>query len=522
MDSNVLAGKRGLKHRRELWRSEDILRVMDQCGVAAALVCSGWAKDYAPEYGNRRLREELAKSDRFYGCYTVMPGGLGDFPSPEAMVRELRDARMAAAKMYPQTHKFLPDEVTMGPYYKALEDARVPLLVDSREIRLSELGAVLERYPALAVILQGASWSDERALLPYMQAYPNLYAELSNLQANFVVETLAEKVGAQRLIFGSGMPRMSLGAARALIDYAELTDGEKQLIAGGNLARLCGIPLPEPAAVHNDSLAQEASEGAPLHVCAFDSHSHFLEDGGSCGGGIPMIRGDLENLSALNARLGVGCYCVAPWLGIWTDSEEGNRLAAQMAAQDPRVCPYVLIDPNYVEDIAAEARRCHLELKMPGVKMFYSRTQVRYNDPVFEPWWQIAEENRLFALMDPCNYAEYYEDVEALIRRYPNVSFFLDHAGRSFEVAEICVEYAQKYANAYLQLTYTTVPQGMIEYLCGEGLADRTLYGTDAPMRDPRPQLGWVAYADVSEEDKAKILGGNMRKIHARCFSADK
>ncbi|NLC45144.1 MAG: hypothetical protein GX783_12795 [Clostridiales bacterium] len=32
-DSNVCVGKRGLKHRREMWKTEDVLKVMDQCGV---------------------------------------------------------------------------------------------------------------------------------------------------------------------------------------------------------------------------------------------------------------------------------------------------------------------------------------------------------------------------------------------------------------------------------------------------------------------------------------------------------
>ena len=53
-----------------------------------------------------------------------------------------------------------------------------------------------------------------------------------------------------------------------------------------------------------------------------------------------------------------------------------------------------------------------------------------------------------------------------------------------------------------LEITYTTVTRGMIEFLVAEIGADRVLYGSDLPMRDPSPQLGWVAYARISEEDK--------------------
>ena len=80
-----------------------------------------------------------------------------------------------------------------------------------------------------------------------LRKYPNLHIELSNMQANRAVETLVEVDGAKQILFGTGLPKMSAGAARAFIDYAMISDEDKQNIAGGNLARLCGIPLPAPA-----------------------------------------------------------------------------------------------------------------------------------------------------------------------------------------------------------------------------------------------------------------------------------
>jgi hypothetical protein len=35
-------------------------------------------------------------------------------------------------------------------------------------------------------------------------------------------------------------------------------------------------------------------------------------------------------------------------------------------------------------------------------------------------------------------------------------------------------------------------------------------------MRDPRPQLGWVAWADLPAASKQKILGGNFARILQR------
>ena len=42
---------------------------------------------------------------------------------------------------------------------------------------------------------------------------------------------------------------------------------------------------------------------------------------------------------------------------------------------------------------------------------------------------------------------------------------------------------------------------------------DNVVYGTDQPMRDPRPQMGWVAWADLSQGVREKVLGGNFKRV---------
>lgn len=517
-DSNVCIGKRGPKDAREIWKSEDILAAMDRAGISGALVYSGWAKDYAPDYGNKRLAEELVKFPRFYGCYTVAPGYTGSFLMPSEIVADMRKKGMVAAIMFPVTHYFSPCEEVMGEYYAELEKNNILLLVDKAQISWQELAELLKQHPKLNVLLLGTNWSDFHNLAAFMRKYPNLYTDLSNMQANFAVEVLVKMFGADRICVGSGLPLKCPGAARSFIDYAQISQADKQKIAGGNLARLCGVNLPEEVPVLNEEIAQQAARGEALGVPVFDSHTHFIEDGGNCGGGFPMIGGDLSHMAELSEYMGVDAYCVAPWLGIWTDCEEGNRIVFDMAKRDKRVFPYVLINPTYGTDVEKEAYHYHVEEKFPAMKMFYSRTGVRYNDPVFDPWYKIANENKLFALMDSGGYPQYLSDMAELAEKYPDITFFLDHAGRNFACAESYAALAKKYDNVYLQLTFTSVPEGLIEYLCAEGLAHKTLYGTDAPMRDPRPQLGWVAFANISTEEKKLILGGNMQRIADRCF----
>ena len=53
----------------------------------------------------------------------------------------------------------------------------------------------------------------------------------------------------------------------------------------------------------------------------------------------------------------------------------------------------------------------------------------------------------------------------------------------------------------------------MIEQLVNEAGADRVLFGSDTPLMDPRPQIGKIITADISDEAKRLILGGNARRL---------
>jgi len=513
-DCNVCIGKHGTKPPLEPWRTEDILRTMERCGIAGALVYHGMAKDYAPKYGNNLLEAELAKSARLFGCYVVGPNHAGDFYDPDAMLADIQHIGCVAARMFPKKHKYAADERTMGGVYRMLAGAGLPLFVEYNEIDRRDLAETLGSHPGLKVVLLGVSWGQERILFPLMDSFPNLHTDLSYLQSNRIIEIMHERYGLERVLFGSNLPRQSAGAARAFADYSDLPMAELQKFAGGNLSAMTGVTPPPAKELQGDRILMDCAAGRPCPVPVTDSHAHYQPPGHATGAGNMMREGDIDSMVRFNDRLGVEQFCVAPWLGIWSDCEAGNRAALAMKEKYPgRVQPYLLIDPNYVEDIAGTARKYHLEHGFPGIKMFYYRTRARYNDTMFDPWWEIAEQKRLYALMDNGDYPTFLRDMEDLVVRFPNVSFFLDHAGSSFETATEYAPYAKKYPNVYLQLTYTTVTEGVIEYFCREGLADKVMYGTDAPMRDMRPQLSWVAFADVSEGDKMKILGGNMQRV---------
>jgi predicted TIM-barrel fold metal-dependent hydrolase len=80
-------------------------------------------------------------------------------------------------------------------------------------------------------------------------------------------------------------------------------------------------------------------------------------------------------------------------------------------------------------------------------------------------------------------------------------------------MARKVVAVLKEHPNVWAELTLTPVTNGVIEWMVAQAGDDRILFGTDAPMRDPRPQFGWVVWADLPVESRGRILGANFKRL---------
>jgi predicted TIM-barrel fold metal-dependent hydrolase len=107
-------------------------------------------------------------------------------------------------------------------------------------------------------------------------------------------------------------------------------------------------------------------------------------------------------------------------------------------------------------------------------------------------------------------------EVNDIAQKYPNISFIIAHSGASFKDARDGIEIALANPNVFLEITLTAVTYRVIEFMVKHVGAERVLFGTDQPMRDPIPQFGWMAYSHCTYEEKKKMFGLNMRRILRR------
>ncbi|NOY58271.1 MAG: amidohydrolase family protein, partial [Calditrichaeota bacterium] len=507
-DSFAAIGRRAGKDAEAPWTTEHLLEDMVRCRINAALVFSHQAKDTHPLVGNGLVVEECEKHPRLFPCWVGLPHHTGEFPRPDKLMQEMEENNVRALKIFPRIYEFAVDEPTLGELFSTMQEAGLLLIVDAghhgeaAQIEWPEVSWLCENYPRLNVLLHSVRWEATRTLAPLATRFPNLHFEFSNYQGNRMLEFWSDLIGHERLLFGSETLIKSVGAARAYVDYADLTDEQRRAVAGENLQRLLRIaelPAGYESEPVQDKIMLKALHAEPVDdMLVIDAHAHIIQKGTWGASRVVMIQGDAAGVVQRNRRIGVDKTCVSAWTAIWGDYKLGNEDTRQALIEFPdEIVGYAALDPNYVTDWEKECKYYHEECGFLGLKPYYPQMKIPYNDDRFAPWYEYANTRHLFCLL---HYSDDFKaEVSDIAGRYPNISFLLAHSGTSWEVAREHVKIAKEFSNCFLEITFTAVMSGIIEYMVREMGSERVLYGSDAPMRDPYPQFGWVAYADISE-----------------------
>ncbi len=428
-------------------------------------------------------------------------------------------------KLLPASHHWPLATDVVEPILRPLEDQRILTMLDYGELpgtptyAYETLSALLKAFGHLPILLQRVPWGAQRVVTALMDRFENLHIEFSTYQISRGLETYVRRYGHERLLFGTGLPAMSAGAARAYVDYAQIPDDAKANIAGGNLSRLLGgVELPE-VSLPDDPLLVTASAGEPLSefdIC--DAHCHVLHENSHGAGSYVMYGGDADGILEIADVMGVRKSVLFSWIGpIGSDSVDGNDIVARAIEKHPdRVLGLAYVSPPHLSEaeLCDELHRRAAQGGWVGLKP-YPRAGLPYDDPLYEPAWRIAEQHGWMVLAHIGQVAGTTDTIARLAERYANVQWVIAHSGGSFAMARGVTAVMKDHANIWAELTLTPVTNGVIEWMIGEAGDDRILYGSDAPMRDPRPQLGWVVWADAPLESRRKILGGNLRRVLA-------
>lgn len=233
----------GLPARRPLApvaTADELLSEMDRAGVVKALVWHIAQHDVAPQVGNQLLADAIAPHPQLIGCWTMLPNQAREFPSPDVLFRQMWEARVAAIRVFPDSHKFLLNGVSMGELLEAMVVQRVPLFVSvKRGMTWRDVYALLAEFPELVcVVCDHGCWGEDRLFRPLLERYPNVYIDTAQYLLDGGIEALVAEYGARRILFGSGFPESYFGGMMMALKHVQIPDAAKAAIAYGNLERI--------------------------------------------------------------------------------------------------------------------------------------------------------------------------------------------------------------------------------------------------------------------------------------------
>ena len=221
---------------------EDLLEEHARLGVEARLCLHAESRDGVPDDGNEAMSRIAVVTPNTGVIWSVLPPRRFGGASADRLIADAEAAGVAMFALFPRTHAHHSAPWANGDLYRAMEGARLPLVLDLEQTTYDEVHAIASAHPRLPIIAWGAWYVDERLQVPLLDACPNVRIGLAGDRQVFIptfgVEQYAARFGPGRLIFGSRWPRQSPGPYLSYVRYANVPAAVKDAILGATVLEL--------------------------------------------------------------------------------------------------------------------------------------------------------------------------------------------------------------------------------------------------------------------------------------------
>jgi predicted TIM-barrel fold metal-dependent hydrolase len=246
----------------------------------------------------------------------------------------------------------------------------------------------------------------------------------------------------------------------------------------------------------------------------WDLHCHLT--------GLPGRTPD-EIMAALVARADrMGIECLIVFMGYPLDQDpspdslrrQNDQVLQALSHWHHRAFGFCYVSPNQVEASLHEMDRCIRDGPMVGIKLWVAH---RCHDPAIDPIIRRAHElgaaiyqHTWFKAGGNQPGESSPDDLVVLARRHPQTTLICGHTGGDWERG---IRTVRAFPKLLIDLAGNDPTAGMVEMAVRELGASRILYGSDVGGRGFASQLAKVRSADISEQDRRLVLGGNLRTL---------
>ncbi|MEW6356675.1 MAG: amidohydrolase family protein [Planctomycetota bacterium] len=231
-----------------------LLQLMDRAGIDKACVSSASAILYKD---SQKGNEELARDIKPYRKRLIPFAVIN--PVYAAWEQDLRTCRksfgMKGLRLYPSYHRYALTDACCKELIQAATQLgmviSIPIrqvdyrqrhwLIDAPDVKLPDLAALVAAHPkAKFIFVNGAGYAGSDLVKKAKDLPANYWIEISRPDAVFTNEigNLLETLGADRLVFGSGIPFKYPEPAILRLEVMKASPSAKKKISEGNIRKL--------------------------------------------------------------------------------------------------------------------------------------------------------------------------------------------------------------------------------------------------------------------------------------------
>ena len=227
-------------------------------------------------------------------------------------------------------------------------------------------------------------------------------------------------------------------------------------------------------------------------------------------------KGTVEDLMEKGERAGIDRFVVQSVATTPKQVKSINEFIADTVSRYPdKLTGLGTLHPDS-EDIKGDVEHL-LELGLKGVKLHPDIQQFKCDNERCMEIYSLCEEKGLVLLVHTGDYRYDFSNpnrIVPILERFKKLTFIGAHLA-GWSVWEEAYEKLSKYENLYVDCSscFGFTEKEQVYRLMKKYGADRILFGTDYPMWSPEKELETFMSLDFTDEQRAKMLGLNAKKI---------
>ncbi len=245
----------------------------------------------------------------------------------------------------------------------------------------------------------------------------------------------------------------------------------------------------------------------------FDAHLHCPTESGEVWQWHKVMH-SFEEFDAYLERTGVNRGIISSIRG------QGNTSPKEFIAGNREVARYVekykgryvgacIVNPLYIDESLREIEDCRKQFGFAWVgELCNYMVPYEYSIKKFELLVdQIVKLNMVLAIHTEG------EEMKQVMDKFPQATIAFAHFGDDHEHADIFkrIDWVAEHPNCYLDTSgYGHDRVGVLEYAVKKIGPDRILFGSDFSINDPSAVIARIHNSFLTEEEKRKILSGNV------------